>query len=206
MLKKHSNELEIGIDEAGRGPLIGRVYAGAVIWNPNTKDCISTITDSKKLSAKKRAEALIWIKSNVLAWGVGWAEPTEIDSLNILNATKLAMDRAILNLTTNFKLTQPLNYLIIDGVGWERKFPNYKVTSIVKGDATYLSIAAASIIAKEYHDEYIRELCIQNPELDVKYSLTKNMGYGTKKHLEGLKTHGISPFHRKTFAPCCNMI
>jgi ribonuclease HII len=203
MLKKYSNDNEIGIDEAGRGPLIGRVYAGVVIWGTNTKDC-TLITDSKKLSAKKRAEALKWIKSNVLAWGVGWAEPGEIDSINILNATKLAMDRAITNLKDSFKLPQSLNNLIIDGVGWEKKFTNFNVKSIVKGDATYLSIAAASIIAKEYHDEHIKQLCVDNPELNEKYDLESNMGYGTKKHMEGLETHGNSQFHRKTFKPCCN--
>ncbi len=203
MLKKHSDDYEIGIDEAGRGPLFGRVYAGAVVWGPNTKDC-SLIIDSKKLSAKKRAEALNWIKSNVLAWGVGWAEPHEIDSINILNATKLAMNRAINNLKNSFNLKQPLNKLIIDGVGWEKEFNDFNVISIVKGDATYLSIAAASIIAKEYHDEYIKQLCINNPDLNKKYGLESNMGYGTKKHLEGLETYGNSQYHRKTFKPCCN--
>jgi ribonuclease HII len=205
MQKKYLNDFEIGLDEAGRGPLIGRVYAGAVIWGPNTKDC-ALIVDSKKISAKKRAKALEWIKSNVLAWGVGWAEPNEIDSINILNATKLAMDRAIDNLKSNFKLLQPLNNLIIDGIGWEKKFTGYNVKSIVKGDATYLSIASASIIAKEYHDEYIKQLCIDNTELNEKYDLESNMGYGTKKHLEGLLAHGNSQFHRKSFKPCCNYL
>jgi ribonuclease HII len=203
MLKKYLDDYEIGIDEAGRGPLIGRVYAGAVIWGPDTADCI-LISDSKKISAKKRAKALAWIKSNVLAWGVGWAEAEEVDSINILNATKLAMDRAIINLTKSFNLSQPLNKLIIDGIGWENKFTNYNVTSIVKGDATYLSIAAASIIAKEYHDEYIKQLCLDNPVLNIKYNLENNMGYGTKKHIEGIITHGISKYHRKSFKPCCN--
>jgi ribonuclease HII len=206
MQKKLSDDFEVGIDEAGRGPLIGRVYAGAVIWGPNTEDN-KIITDSKKLSAKKRAEALKWIKSNVFAWGVGYAEPEEIDQINILEATKLAMDRAIENLKTNLVLkqpTQPIEKLLIDGVGWEKKFKDYSVNSVVKGDATYLSIAAASIIAKEYHDEYIKQLCVNNPDLNTKYDLENNMGYGTKKHLAGLASHGNSPFHRKTFKPCCN--
>ena len=201
MQKKYFNDYEIGIDEAGRGPLIGRVYAGAVIWGPNTNDC-TLITDSKKISAKKRDEALKWIKSNVLAWGVGWAEPDEIDSINILNATKLAMDRAINNLKEKCDVKQPLNYLIIDGTGWEKKFNGYNVKSIVKGDSLYLSIAAASIIAKEYHDEYIKQLCLNNPELNQKYDLENNMGYGTKKHIEALELHGICQYHRKTFKPC----
>lgn len=203
MLKKYLNDYEIGIDEAGRGPLIGRVYAGAVIWGPNTKDC-TLINDSKKLSAKKRAEALKWIKSNVLAWGVGWAEPYEIDSINILNATKLAMKRSIINLKKSFEISQPLNNLIIDGIGWDKDFADYTVISVVKGDTKYLSIAAASIIAKEYHDEYIKQLCNDNPELNEKYDLINNMGYGTKKHMEGLKNYGNSQYHRKTFKPCCN--
>ena len=201
MQKKLFDDYEIGIDEAGRGPLIGRVYAGAVIWGSNTKDN-ELITDSKKLSAKKRAEALKWIKSNVLAWGVGYAEPEEIDQINILEATKLAMDRAIENLKNNFNLKLQLDKLIIDGVGWEKKFTNYQVKSVVKGDSKYLSIAAASIIAKEYHDEYIKQLCSENSDLHIKYDLENNMGYGTKKHLDGLNIYGNSQFHRKSFKPC----
>lgn len=204
MLTKFNNDYEIGIDEAGRGPLIGRVYAGAVIWGPNTNSC-DLITDSKKLSAKKRSSALLWIKENVLAWGVGYAEPHEIDTINILNATKLAMDRAIQNLKESFHSEQPLNNLIIDGTGWEKKFNSYNVKSIIKGDSLYYSIAAASIIAKEYHDEYIKNICLETPDLDTKYALLKNMGYGTKKHIDGLLTHGNSIYHRKSFKPCCDL-
>lgn len=196
-------DLEIGVDEAGRGPLIGRVYAGAVIWGSNTKD-YELITDSKKLSAKKRAKALEWIYKNVKAWGVGWAEPAEIDQINILEATKKAMDRAIENLKGKINLDGQEITFLIDGTGWEKKFTGQKVKSIIKGDATYLSIAAASIIAKEHHDKYISDLCAEYPELDEKYDLVNNMGYGTKKHLNGLESHGNSEFHRKTFRPCCN--
>jgi ribonuclease HII len=204
MEKIYFNDNEIGIDEAGRGPLIGRVYAGAVIWSTN-EEC-KIINDSKKLSPKKRAEALKWIQSNVLAWGVGYAEHDEIDKINILEATKLAMNRAIENLRERFsdKIKNPITHLIIDGCGWEKKFSDYTVKSIVKGDSSYLSIAAASIIAKEYHDEYIKTLCINNPELNEKYDLQNNMGYGTKKHLDGIEKHGISDYHRKSFKPCCN--
>ena len=206
MLNKYSSDYEIGIDEAGRGPLLGRVYAGAVIWGPNTNNC-ELISDSKKLSPKKRAIALDWIKSNVLAWGVGWAEANEIDSINILNATKLAMDRAIVNLKNsfNFNKDQNISNLIVDGIGWENKFTNYNVKSIIKGDNKFLSIAAASIIAKEYHDNYIKQLCADNPDLNIKYNLEKNMGYGTKKHIEGIKKHGNSKFHRISFKPCCDL-
>jgi ribonuclease HII len=197
METKYETFNEIGIDEAGRGPLIGRVYAGAVIWSENLTPC-PLIKDSKKLSAKKRKLALEWIKNNITHWAVGYAEHDEIDDMNILNATALAMKRAVKNLnldTTHYDL-------IIDGSNWYKKFPEYNVQSVIDGDNKYYSIACASIIAKEYHDEYIRELCKENPDLDTKYGLNKNMGYGTKVHLEGIKKHGISQYHRKSFKSC----
>jgi len=203
MLSRHSNYNEIGIDEAGRGPLIGRVYAGAVIWGDNiTMDEKIKIIDSKKLSQKKRKIALEWIKNNVKAWGVGYSEPEEIDNINILKATKLAMDRAIDNLKTKIDF-KPTN-LLIDGIGWGNMFydSDYTVSSIIKGDELYYSISAASIIAKEYHDEYIKNLCTDNPEFDTKYGLSKNMGYGTKQHIEGIYRYGITKYHRTTFKPC----
>ncbi len=186
---------EIGLDEAGRGPLIGRVYAGAVIWD-NDKD-YDLINDSKKMTPKKRAIALDWIKNNIKYWGVGYADEKEIDNINILNATKLAMDRAIKDLTT--KYNGNISNLIIDGVGWESKFKNYNVSSVIKGDSLYYSIAAASIIAKEYHDMHIKELITIDPTLDEKYSLSSNMGYPTVKHFDGLKKYGPSIYHRKSF-------
>ena len=187
----NSEDNEVGLDEAGRGPLIGRVYAGVVNWGDT--DINTDVKDSKKLSAKKRGIVLKWIQENVDEWAVGYAEPEEIDKINILEATKLAMDRAINNL--DFKPT----HLLIDGVGWEKKFPEYKVQSVVKGDSLYYSIAAASIIAKEYHDQYIKNICLENPDLDEKYGLLSNMGYGTKKHIEGIHKYGMSKFHRKSF-------
>ncbi len=191
---------EIGLDEAGRGPLIGRVYAGAVIWD-NDKD-FDLINDSKKLTPKKRAIALDWIKNNIKYWGVGYADEKEIDSINILNATKLAMDRAIQDLISKgnkYNENLNLSHLIIDGTGWEKKFKNYNVESIVKGDSKYYSIAAASIIAKEYHDMHIKELITIDPTLDEKYSLSSNMGYPTVKHFDGIKKYGASIYHRKSF-------
>lgn len=196
MQHKYKFDNEIGIDEAGRGPLLGRVYAGAVIWD-DTKNF--NIIDSKKLTPKKRAIALEWIKNNVKAWGVGYATEEEIDKINILEATKLAMERAIVNLKENFTLYKNNNELIIDGTKWENKFNNYNVKSIVKGDAKYYSIASASIIAKEYHDEYIKELCKMNEDLNIKYDLINCMGYGTKKHLNGIVKYGYSTYHRKSF-------
>jgi ribonuclease HII len=200
MEKFKNNINEIGIDEAGRGPLIGRVYAGAVIW-PQDKECI-LINDSKKLTPKKRALALEWIYNNIEYWGVGWADEKEIDKINILNATKLAMDRAIEDLKNKgYKSSDKITHLLIDGTGWENKFKNnsYNVESIVKGDSLYYSIAAASIIAKENHDKHIRELISIDPTLDTKYSLSSNMGYPTVKHFDGIKKYGCSDYHRKTF-------
>jgi ribonuclease HII len=195
MLQFKNNKMEVGLDEAGRGPLIGRVYAGAVIW-PEGHDEI-LIRDSKKLTPKKRQIALEWILNNINYWGVGYADEKEIDNINILNATVLAMNRAIdnLKLRYNGKITR----LIIDGTGWDKKFSNYSIDSIIQGDNKYYSIAAASIIAKEHHDMYINELLIFNPTLDYMYGLSSNMGYPTKTHIDGIKKYGLSKYHRKTF-------
>ena len=190
MLK--TNNLEIGIDESGRGPLFGRVYAAAVIWDGES----NLINDSKKLTKNKRKIALEWINNNNIKYGIGWAESDEIDELNILNATKLAINRAL----DNLELKELKEYkLLIDGIGWEKHFSNYGVESIVKGDSKYYSIAAASIIAKESHDDYIKKLCIENPILKDNYDLLNNMGYGTKKHIEGIEKHGYTIYHRKSY-------
>ena len=200
MLQYKNNIMEIGLDEAGRGPLLGRVYAGAVIWPNNTE--YEYIMDSKKLTSKKRQIAMKYITDNVQYWGVGYADEKEIDKINILNATKLAMDRAIENLLHKTNNTPVVHNLIIDGSGWDNKFKNYKVESIVKGDNLYYSIAAASIIAKEHHDNHIKELVASDITLNEKYSLSSNMGYPTKKHIDGIKKYGSSIYHRKTFSPC----
>jgi ribonuclease HII len=202
MIKQYIDDLEIGLDEAGRGCLLGRVYAAAVIWNNEIEN--THIKDSKKISKKKRDLLCEWIKNNTKAWGVGWAEPSEIDNINILESTKLAMNRAIDNLKLNFNINN-IDTLIIDGSGWDNKFPNYNVYSVIKGDNKLYSIAAASILAKVYHDNYINELCNNELELDVNYNLLNNMGYGTKKHIDGLYKYGASSYHRKTFKPICNL-
>jgi len=186
------NIIECGIDEAGRGPLLGNVYASAVIWSSNLNVPDNLIIDSKKLSKKKRKIAFEWIKANIKNYAIGYATNEEIDKLNILEATKLAMQRTINNLPI-----KPTHY-IIDGIGWEKKFNDLKVKSIVKGDSKYYSIAAASILAKEYHDLHIEELCLNNIELN-NYDLLNNMGYGTSRHIEAIKTHGSTNFHRKSF-------
>jgi len=184
--------IECGIDEAGRGPLIGYVYASAVILDKNIIIPDNLIIDSKKLSKKKRKIAFNWIKENIKNYGVGYATNEEIDAINILEATKLAMQRAIDNLP--IKPT----HIIIDGMGWEKKFMNLNITSVIKGDSKYHSIAASSILAKEYHDEHIINLCKENKELNI-YDLENNMGYGTKKHITAIKSNGYTSFHRQSF-------
>ena len=216
------NKNEVGIDEAGRGPLFGRVYAGAVIWDPSLinedNKIISIINDSKKLSPKKRQLVLEWIKENLI-WSVGYATVEEIENVNILNATKLAIDRAINSLgeyeyesdTHDGRKTKlEIKDIIIDGLGWENNtlFPiggvgsNYNIKSIIKGDANYYSIACASIVAKEYHDKHILKLCNKYPDLNEKYNISKNMGYPTKDHINGITKYGITKYHRHTFNPC----
>ena len=201
MLSFKNNINEIGIDEAGRGPLLGPVYAGAVIWEKQLN--FELIKDSKKLTKIRRKKAFDWIMENVKYWGVGSASEKEIDDINILQATKLAMDRAIEDL---HKKTEDSNLIIknmiIDGVYWEKQNFPYPVESIVKGDSKYYSIACASIIAKEFHDKHIMQIVNNNPDIDKRYNLAKNMGYGTMAHLDGIKKYGICEYHRKTFK-CC---
>lgn len=195
------NNTFIGIDEAGRGPCIGRVYAGAVWWTlPDGLEIPFIITDSKKLSAKQRQKAKDWILSNFLSWGIGFAEASEIDEINILQATRLAMSRAISDLHTRFPESKSIKRLMIDGIRWEDKFgDDYKVTSVVGGDGKILAISAASILAKEAHDNHIRELCKAHTDWADKYGLLTNMGYATKKHIEGLNLFGPCEQHRKSF-------
>jgi ribonuclease HII len=200
MKNYYFNINEVGIDEAGRGPLIGNVYAGAVIWDENLKIPNNIfINDSKKLTPKRRKIACQWIKDNVKYWAVGFATNDEIDKINILEATKLAMDRAIQQLKTKTNIT----HIIIDGNGWEKKFNNYETKSIIKGDSEYYSIACASILAKEFHDEHIIELCSKDSSLIEKYMLDSNMGYASKKHIEGIKKYGYTNLHRKSFKLKC---
>jgi ribonuclease HII len=204
MKSYHHSPFEIGIDEAGRGPFIGPVYASAVWWNSDydEKEIPVCIMDSKKMTPKKRMEAREWIIQHAHAYGIGSASSQEIDELNILQATRLAMKRAIDHMREHFPFTRDLHHFIIDGVRWENKFEGERVTSIVGGDDKYLSIACASILAKEAHDEYIREMCVEHPDWNERYDLMNNMGYGTKKHREGLEKYGVCNEHRMSFAPC----
>lgn len=175
-----------GIDEVGRGPLAGPVVSAAVILPQNCE--ILGLNDSKQLSEKKRDALAKEIREHAIAIGIGILSPEEIDQLNIYQASKQAMMQAVAQLTP-----QP-DHLLIDAMTLDLPFPQEK---IIKGDARSISIAAASIIAKVYRDDLMKEY----HKLYPYYGFDKNAGYGTKTHLEGLATHGITPIHRKTFAP-----
>ena len=174
-----------GIDEAGRGPLAGPVCAAAVILPP---DCdIPGLNDSKKLSEKKREALFPVIQEKALAFGIGWATAEEIDRVNILQATFLAMARAV------EALPAPADYALVDG----NRMPPLPVPgeTIVKGDATSASIAAASILAKVSRDRLLRRLDEEHPE----YGFAKHKGYGTKAHYEAIRKYGLLPEHRRSF-------
>ena len=207
--------IEIGIDEAGRGPMFGRVYSAAVILpKDDNKFNHSLMKDSKKFhSTKKIREAAEYIKQNAIAWHVSYACEKTIDQINIRNATHKAMHEAIEEVITktyinNIYDNNETNYhLLVDGCDFtpfnkNDKNINISHTCIEGGDNVYSSIAAASILAKVERDKYIEEMCIEEPVLITKYDLLNNKGYGTKKHMEGIQKYGISIFHRKSFGIC----
>ncbi len=177
---------EAGCDEAGRGCLAGAVYAAAVILPKDYKN--ELLNDSKKLSEKKRYQLREIIQRDALAWAVGIVTPAEIDEINILNASFLAMHRAIDQLTIRPQA------LLIDG----NRFKPYKDiphTTVVKGDGKYMSIAAASILAKTYRDDYMMKLHEEYPQ----YHWDSNKGYPAKAHREAIRLYGTSPYHRMTY-------
>jgi len=196
------SKYEAGIDEAGRGTLCGRVYTAAVIL-PDVEsfpdDTYLKIKDSKKCSKKLRDTLRKYIETNALAFSVAYADVDEIDEVNILQATMNSMHRAI----SGLKIIP--DALAVDGSYFKTYIDNngdfVPHTLVTGGDNKYRNIAAASILAKTYHDEHIQKLLFDEPELE-KYGWATNMGYGTKKHLEAIQIHGISKYHRRSFAPC----
>lgn len=195
---------EAGIDEAGRGCLSGRMYAAAVILPRHFPDeKYREIKDSKKLTRKKRLELRDYIEKHAIAFSVEYSEPKEIDKINILNATLKTMHKCIKNLKV-----KP-NLILVDGNRWNTYTDDdgeVIINQLIKGgDNLYYSIAAASILAKVYHDEYVLDLCDKDNNLD-KYGWQDNMCYGTKKHIEAIKEFGITKHHRKTFGICKNYI
>ena len=201
-----SNLLEIGIDEAGRGPLFGRVYTAAVILPKDIDFDFEKMKDSKKFSSKKKInEVAEHIKEKSLYWSVTYNDETVIDTINIRQSVLKSMHQSIKNIITEEK-----EYLLlVDGNDF-RPFMRFKDDELYPinhiciegGDNKYCAIAAASILAKTERDKYIEELCDENPDLKEKYGLDKNKGYGTKQHLEGIKNYGISKWHRKTYGIC----
>ena len=208
---------EAGVDEAGRGCLAGPVFAAAVIWDEAIEvrmrdlDKMRLVRDSKTLSAKQRDVARAFVESEAWAWGVGVASVEEIESMNILKATMLAMRRALDAMVLGSELSggrcrvessvMVPDHLLIDG----ERFDGYMIPTgspdfvphscVIDGDKTYVSIAAASILAKTARDAHMNVLHSRHPEYDWK----KNKGYGTKAHLEAIKTHGACPSHRMKF-------
>lgn len=197
-------KLEAGVDEVARGCLAGPVFSAAVIW-PKELDMpeeeIPNIKDSKKLSRKKRAYLRDFIEENALDFSVAYVEPEEIDKINILKASHLAMHRAIKGLNITPEL------LLVDGNSFNPYYDDcgdlIDHQCVIEGDNKYISIACASILAKEYHDDYIKKLCEEEPELNI-YDWQNNMCYGTQIHLNAIKKNGISKYHRKTFGICKN--
>lgn len=188
MLKSHYYEdlIEAGCDEAGRGCLAGSVYAAAVILPHDYQN--ELLNDSKKLTAKKRYALREEIERDAIAWAVGIVTPEEIDKINILNASFLAMHRALDQLKVRPEA------VIVDGNRFN-PYQDLPSTTIVKGDGKYLSIAAASILAKTYRDDYMLSLAEEYPQ----YDWQSNMGYPTKKHRQAIREHGITPYHRKSY-------
>lgn len=230
LLKKCCNEhekvFEIGVDEAGRGPLFGRVYTAAVILPKDDSFDLSKVKDSKKFHSKKKIEeASDYVKQNSLAWHVTYEDERKIDEINILQATQLSMHNSINNVCKKYnKISKDsgkfekidYNYsLLIDGNYFKpitifnketNKIETIPYLTVEGGDNKYASIAAASILAKVERDKYIEELCEKNPELSDHYGIDSNKGYGAKRHLDGIKEHGITIWHRRSFAPCKNYI
>lgn len=223
--------LEYGVDEVARGCLFGRVYAGAVVWKSPSElpddphEPIElpkgiVIRDSKTMSKAQRERAEVWIRQNAYAVQIAYKDETYIDAHNILVAAQEAMCEALRkaqcevlekqpNNNNNTHSTHPqtpvVEHALVDGNTFRPLTPSpMHHTCVVKGDSKYFSIACAAIVAKVAHDNYISHLCIQFPVLNERYDLCNNMGYGTKKHKEGIQTYGITNLHRRSFGCCQN--
>jgi ribonuclease HII len=208
--------IEIGIDEAGRGPMFGRVYAGVAVLPKDDSFDHSQMKDSKKFHSKKKIEQVAdYIKQNAIAWAVAYEDEQTIDDINILQATQSAMHKGVKNVLSQLSQLTDINYdkilLLVDGNYFKpftilnknkTKLETIKYQMIEGGDNKYTAIAAASILAKVERDSYIDKLCEENPELIEHYGIDSNKGYGSKKHMDGIKQHGITKWHRKTFGIC----
>ena len=184
----HPGIVEAGCDEAGRGPLAGPVFAASVVLPTGFDD--PRLNDSKQMSETDRDALREIIERDALAWAVERVDPEEIDRLNILWASVTGMQRAVLRLAVKPE------WILVDGNKW-RPLPGYQAATVVHGDATYASIAAASVLAKTHRDEYMRKLAKEFPQ----YGWDRNFGYPTPEHIEAIRRYGLTPHHRKSFHP-----
>ena len=226
LLTKYYSEfgtLEIGADEVGRGPMLGRVYSAAVILPKDDSFDHFKMKDSKKFvskNPKKIQEVSEYIKEHAIAWAVEYEDEKVIDEINILQATQSAMHKAIKSVIKQLEqVSLGPNYdnllLLIDGNYFKQltilnkgktKLVHINYETIEGGDNKYTAIAAASILAKVERDKYIHELCVENPELVERYGIDSNKGYGSKVHMDGIKKYGITKWHRRTFGLCKNYV
>ena len=222
----NTNKFELCLDEVGRGCLFGRAYIACVVL-PRDGTFIGTdIKDSKKFSSKKKIkEVSEYIKQNALLWHIEYVESELIDNINILQAVMRGMHECIRNVMLKLKEKSLYGKDIVLETDYQREllalvdgnyFNPYRwfddrtesicempAVTVEQGDAKYMGIAAASILAKVARDEYINEMCLAHPDLIERYALNTNVGYGTKKHLEGIQSHGITKWHRRTFGNAC---
>ena len=218
-----SSNFEVGIDEVGRGPMFGRVYAAAAVLPKDDSFDHSQMKDSKRFSSKNKIiEVAEYIKENAIAWAVCYEDEKIIDEMNILQASQSAMHKCIAEVLRQLKKNDFLDdagdqkvvnnvQLLVDGNYFnnyiyfnnvENKLEQLDYVCIKGGDDKYSSIAAASILAKVSRDNYIADLCERYPDLIDKYSIDSNKGYGSKKHIDGIKEHGITIWHRRSFGIC----
>ena len=215
-----SFQIVLGIDEAGRGPLFGRVYTSCVVLpNDETNDFdVTLLKDSKKFTSKRKLHDVAeYIKQNCSFYSIDYEDETTIDKINILEATMKSMKKSIMNVIRQILKSEKYQHMdkktLIQSITCKIDGNRFKplqfvyddevylidYETVVKGDAKHKCISAASILAKDSRDNYMIELCERYPELDVNYGLSKNMGYGTKQHIEGIVKHGYTLWHRKSF-------
>jgi ribonuclease HII len=211
---ENKDQFEIGIDEAGRGPLFGRLYVASVVLPKNNSFRHEDMKDSKKFHSKNKIQKVAeYIKMNAIAWSIQYVESETIDEINIRQAVFKGMHESIREIIPIIGSNIEKNniMLLVDGNDFKpftyydkdaEEIRSLRHETIEKGDNKYTCIAAASILAKVARDKYITELCEKNPELSEKYGINTNMGYGTKTHMDGIKKYGITEWHRKSFAPC----
>jgi ribonuclease HII len=206
------NTFEIGIDESGRGPMFGRLYVAGVILPKDDSFLHKNMKDSKRIkSHKKMGELSNYIKENAISWHIHYVEAEQIDEINIRQAVLFGMRECVSAILEKKQIHINDVFLLVDGNDFQpyvkfdettQELQTAPHTTVIHGDNTYTSIAAASILAKYARDEYILELCSRNPYLVSKYHLDTNMGYGTKNHIQGIQEYGITQWHRRSYGIC----